>query len=75
MQELSQSFGDLAGNLGVPYLSGYYRLRCDAIWMKDVGEQEGAHPGVTGYFQLTNLVQAWPSWWFQSHKTLKRVGS
>jgi hypothetical protein len=75
IQELSEAFGELAENIGVLYLPVYDTLENDAIWKKDVGEHDCAHPDVNGYSQLANLIQAWPSWWFQSHKTLKRVGS
>ncbi len=67
IQELSEAFGELAEHIGVPYLSVYDRLENDAIWKKDVGEHDGAHPGVNGYSQLANLVRAWSSWWFHGN--------
>ncbi len=67
IQELSEAFGELAEHIGVPYLPVYNTLENDAIWKKDVATIDGAHPGVNGYSQLANLIQAWPSWWFHGN--------
>lgn len=49
--------------LDVAYLKVYETLRQDAIWMKEVSEDDGAHPGAEGYRQLASVVD-WPQWWF-----------
>ncbi len=66
IQELSQSFEELAQKLDVPFLSVFEPLQEDAIWMKEVNEDDGAHPGAGGYERLASLVAQWPFWWFRS---------
>lgn len=69
IQELSQHFGELAHEHDVPFLSVFESLLQDAIWMKEVNEDDGAHPGARGYVRLAELVLEWPSWWFNRHET------
>ncbi|MDA0738813.1 MAG: GDSL-type esterase/lipase family protein [Nitrospirae bacterium] len=64
IQELSQSFNELASKIDVPFLSVFEPLRQDAIWIQEVGEDDGAHPGAGGYSRLARLVAQWSFWWF-----------
>lgn len=64
IEELSQSFDQLAQKQDVAYLSVYETLRQDAIWMREVSEEDGAHPGAKGYECFANLVLHWFHWWF-----------
>lgn len=64
IHELSQSFEQLAVKMDVSYLAVYELLQQDPIWMREVSDEGGAHPGAGGYEQLARVVMQWPHWWF-----------
>jgi lysophospholipase L1-like esterase len=63
-RRLSSLFAEVAESEGVLFLSVFDHLAEDAVWMKEVTEGDGAHPGAAGYARLAALVEAWPRWWF-----------
>lgn len=66
IQEISQSFERIASKIDIHYLSVFEPLRQDEIWMKEVGDDDGAHPGAGGYERFASLVAQWPGWLFRS---------
>ncbi len=47
---------------GVPYIDVFDRLAADPVWMREVAEWDGAHPGAEGYERMAALVTADPAW-------------
>ena len=66
IKELSQVFDCLSQELGVPYLSVFEPLTIDPVWMTELRNTDGCHPGDFGYAKLADLVGSWTSWWFRS---------
>jgi lysophospholipase L1-like esterase len=64
-RRLSSLFAEVAENERVPFLSVFDQLAKDAIWVREVTEGDGAHPGAAGYTRLAALVEGWPQWWFR----------
>ena len=64
-RRLSRLFAEVAENEGIPFLDIFDQLAEDTVWMSEVTEGDGAHPGAAGYARLAALVDAWPSWWFR----------
>jgi len=64
---LSNSFAKVCYELDLPYLDIFTPLRSSAIWMHEVAENDGYHPGSAGYAELAQLVQSWSAWlsWFK----------
>jgi acyl-CoA thioesterase I len=60
--ELSVQLAITCSALDIPYLEIFPTLITSTIWMKEVAEQDGAHPHATGYGELAELVQHWPGW-------------
>ena len=51
-----------AADVGVPYVDVFARLEAERVWMAEVAEWDGAHPGVEGYACLAAIVTADPAW-------------
>ena len=64
-RSLSLAFESVARAEGVPYLPVFDRLLDDQVWMDDVAENDGSHPGRKGYERLAALVMQWEHWWFR----------
>ncbi|MGE0823088.1 MAG: GDSL-type esterase/lipase family protein [Candidatus Binatia bacterium] len=65
ISRLSRRFAEVAASERVPFLSVFDSFVEDAIWMDEVRNGDGAHPGATGYAKLAALVESWPQWWFR----------
>lgn len=67
-QTLCQAFHDLCHDLGVPYLDIFTPLLGCAPWLTSVQSGDGAHPDASGYMELAQMVECWPTWnqWIQS---------
>jgi lysophospholipase L1-like esterase len=50
----------VVGQLGVPYVSILASLTQSSVWMRQVGDWDGAHPSGEGYDVLADLL--WPNW-------------
>ncbi|MGK2871852.1 MAG: GDSL-type esterase/lipase family protein [Alphaproteobacteria bacterium] len=64
--DLSQAFGKLCAQLGVPYLDVFPAMTsCDA-WRREAASGDGAHPNSDGYAALAGLIGDWAAWraWF-----------
>lgn len=64
-RRLSSLLAEVAQSEGVPFLSVFDELAAEAIWMREVKDGDGAHPGAAGYARLAALVESWPDWWFR----------
>jgi lysophospholipase L1-like esterase len=64
--ELSQHYGTLCRDLGIPYLETLPPTQQSAVWMQGVTQGDGAHPNGGGYAFLADLVLGWKGWqhWF-----------
>lgn len=65
---LSSLIESAANETKVPYLDVFNILVKSRIWMDEVAQNDGSHPGSYGYAELAQLVQAWPEWWFSKTK-------
>ncbi|MEG3640387.1 GDSL-type esterase/lipase family protein [Magnetococcus sp. PR-3] len=59
---LDQGLADVADQLAVPYLSVFDQLKDNPIWMEQVRQGDGAHPGGEGYEALARLIALWSPW-------------
>ncbi len=66
ISDLSQQFNQICQTLDIPYLNIFSALQASPTWMKEVAENDGAHPREAGYAELAQLVQSWSAWqaWF-----------
>ena len=51
-----------AAGVGAPYIDVFARLEAEPVWMAEVAEWDGAHPGAFGYAALARIVAADPAW-------------
>lgn len=65
--ELSQQFAEVCRHLSIPYLDVFRPLKASKVWMDEVAANDGAHPSLSGYSEMAELVQRWQDWqaWFQ----------
>ncbi|MGH8539357.1 MAG: GDSL-type esterase/lipase family protein [Stenotrophobium sp.] len=63
---LSRQFDATCRKLEVPYLPVFEALHASVVWMKQAGENDGAHPRAKGYAEFARLVIGWNHWWFRS---------
>jgi acyl-CoA thioesterase I len=61
---LSERMGEVAAQIGVPYLALFPLVVKDTQWMEEVCSNDGAHPRAHGYAQLANIIGASNAWWF-----------
>ncbi len=62
---LSEEMSIVCESLHVPYLDIVSKLKHNAVWMTEVAQGDGAHPGAAGYEVLADFVQngsAWQAW-------------
>jgi len=59
---LSEAYGALAGELGIPYLDLYEALAHDARWQEISRRGDGVHPPQEGYALVAETVVAWVGW-------------
>jgi len=59
---LNPLLGHAASTLGVPYIDVFAGLEAEPVWMTEVAEWDGAHPGAGGYAALARIVAAAPAW-------------
>lgn len=63
---LSRQFGEICGELRVPYLPVFDALSAkDSIWLRQAAANDGAHPRAEAYAAFAQLVQDWPQWGFR----------
>lgn len=57
---LDATFSGVCADAGVGYVGVFTELSADPTWMRQVAEDDGAHPGADGYRRLAELV--WTRW-------------
>jgi len=62
--QLSERMGDVAAQMGVPYLALFPLVVNDAQWMEEVRSNDGVHPRARGYARLARIIDASGDWWF-----------
>lgn len=62
LARLSERFGGLCRELGVPYLDVLAPLEASGTWVREAAAGDGSHPGAAGYTELARLVQGWAAW-------------
>lgn len=62
--KLCDAYRDVCAALAVPYVPVFQALAANEVWQREVGADDGAHPGNAGYAELAQLVEAggWLSW-------------
>lgn len=65
INHISTLFESIAQQSYIPYLPVFDALLADPVWMSQVQDNDGSHPGAEGYDALARLIVAWPSWWFR----------
>ncbi|WP_028936826.1 GDSL-type esterase/lipase family protein [Pseudonocardia spinosispora] len=58
---LSAQFAAVCLRRGVPYVETVHSLAGDPVWMSQLAEGDGVHPGAEAYAQLAELV--FDRWW------------
>jgi lysophospholipase L1-like esterase len=63
---LSAAYGELCGELGIPYLDLFAALRADAAWARAQRACDGVHATGDGYALVADRLTRWPAWraWF-----------
>ena len=64
LQQLSERMGEVAAQMGVPYLALLPLLVDNRQWRDEVRNNDGAHPQAPGYAQLATIIAASGVWWF-----------
>ncbi|NEQ32545.1 MAG: lipase [Leptolyngbya sp. SIO4C5] len=65
-EQLSGRLAELCQTLDIPYLAVLESTARSPVWMADVWNGDGAHPGAAGYSELAQTIgrwSAWQSWW------------
>ncbi|QJT08948.1 GDSL-type esterase/lipase family protein [Oceanidesulfovibrio marinus] len=65
---LDQHYAAICDELVIPYLSIIADLQNSEIYLEELVNGDGVHPGAAGYAHIFRLVNAWPAWrfWFDS---------
>lgn len=71
--ELEVGISTVCGPAEVSYIRVFDQLAADPVWMREVADGDGAHPGARGYQRLAELV--WPHWhaWTATDEPPRRV--
>lgn len=62
---ISKAFEKLAVSKKIKFLNVFDSLKRSKVWMAEVENNDGSHPGAEGYEEFARLVLAWPSWWYR----------
>jgi len=64
IKALSQAFADESKLLGIPYIDVFSPLVTDKLYLREVSENDGAHPKQRGYGRMAEIISSSPHWWF-----------
>ena len=67
---LCSRYAEQAQSLNVPYLPLVSQIKANALWRREVSENDGSHPGSAGYELIASCVLDWEAWWFRSEKSM-----
>lgn len=59
---VSSRFAELCRELNVPYFDSWSALRNTGVWLRDIREVDGTHPGAAGYTEWARLIGEWAPW-------------
>jgi lysophospholipase L1-like esterase len=59
---LSFAFLALCAEQRVPFFDAFTPLSTSRVWMREVADGDGAHPGAAGYALFADLLGAWRPW-------------
>jgi lysophospholipase L1-like esterase len=59
---LSSALLALCAEQGVPFFDAFAPLAKSRLWMREVADGDGAHPGAAGYTLFADLLSAWQPW-------------
>ncbi|KGK42674.1 hypothetical protein LH51_05075 [Nitrincola sp. A-D6] len=61
---LSQAFAEEAAAQSVPYIDLFSSLVSDDSYKLEVMNNDGSHPGSSGYVKMAHIISSSPNWWF-----------
>ncbi len=69
--ELAKAYAGLCKELGIPFLDLLPALQEAELYLEDLIQGDGVHPGRAGYGLIYHLVEDWPAWqaWLDKCKT------
>jgi acyl-CoA thioesterase I len=59
---LSSALSAPCAEQGVPFFDSFAPLSVSRVWMRDVADGDGAHPGAEGYALFADLLSVWRPW-------------
>ncbi|MBD2461185.1 lipase [Oscillatoria sp. FACHB-1407] len=59
---LTEKLAEVCAQLGVPFLDVFSPLYSSQVWLREVAQNDGAHPLADGYSELALLVENWSAW-------------
>jgi len=62
IEELSAAYAELCAELEVPYLPIAPELKDAELYLDDLVQGDGIHPGRAGYGHIFRLVEGWQAW-------------
>lgn len=67
IEELSQAYGALCQELGVPFMPLAPELKDAELYLDDLIQGDGIHPSRAGYGHIFRVVETWQAWqdWLQ----------
>ncbi|MBP2188326.1 DUF459 domain-containing protein [Nocardia goodfellowii] len=71
--ELDERFAEVCASHEVPYIQVHQALLASEVWMREVRDGDGAHPGAAGYDVLAALVLPdWRKWLLRPARDVRR---
>ncbi len=62
--DLSRTFARETKRLGIGYIELFSTLAADSDYLRELSENDGAHPRATGYAKIAQIVASSKYWWF-----------
>jgi len=62
VRAISERLAVLCGELHVPFFESSRRLLQTGIWLADINQVDGTHPGARGYAEWARLIDSWDAW-------------
>lgn len=64
IEQISNAFAKQSAAMGVPFIGLYSELAHDQAYLREVQNNDGAHPQSSGYARIAGIIAASPAWWF-----------
>ncbi len=62
LEALSEAYAALCADIGVPYLPLLPELKEAELYLDELVQGDGVHPGPAGYSNIFRLVDSWDAW-------------